>query len=177
MIKLITGGIRSGKSNFAQNLLKTKDVCYIATSKVEDEEMKARVKKHIESRPKDWRTFEDYKNLQRAVGLEENYILECLGNLCSNILYDITKDMEKIDSETQKLVEDLIFEEIFKLIKKIKSENKNLIIVTNEVGQTLVPINHLSRVYTDILGRTNQRVGNLADSIYLVVCGAGIKIK
>lgn len=64
MIILVTGGARSGKSTFAESLYKDKkDVVYIATSKIWDKEMEERVKRHKESRPIFWRTYEDRKSV------------------------------------------------------------------------------------------------------------------
>ena len=178
MITLVTGGARSGKSNFAESLLENReDVVYIATSVVEDKETEERVKHHKESRPSIWRTFEGYTDLDRAVESEEYYLLECLTVMTSNIMYDYSKDYERIPDEIQKQIEDKTVNEITKLIDKIKSEGKQLIIVTNEVGSSIVPLDHVSRVYRDVVGRVNQRVAAISDNAYLVVCGLEVKLK
>lgn len=178
MITLITGGQRSGKSNFAQSLLMGKEkVAYIATSKVEDWEMKERVKIHKENRPASWRTIEAYRSLDDEIGDEDYYLLECLGTMTSNIMYDLTKHNEYINAELSKEVEDEIYFEVEKLINKIKLKNKNLVVVTNEVGFSLTSEHHISRVYQDILGRLNQRVAKLSDEAYLVVSGMRVKLK
>ena len=56
-------------------------------------------------------------------------------------------------------------------------KNKHLIIVTNEVGFSLTSQNHVGRVYTDILGRVNQRIAKLSDEAYLVVAGMEVRLK
>ncbi|NLY20308.1 MAG: bifunctional adenosylcobinamide kinase/adenosylcobinamide-phosphate guanylyltransferase [Tissierellia bacterium] len=178
MITLVTGGARSGKSNFAESLLENRDdVVYIATSIVADKEMEERVKHHKDNRPSIWRTFEGYTDLDSAVGSEEYYLLECLTVMTSNIMYDYSKDYERIPDEIQKQIEDVTVSEIKKLLDRIKSEGKQLIIVTNEVGSSIVPLDHISRVYRDVVGRVNQRVAALSDSAYLVVCGLEVKLK
>jgi adenosylcobinamide kinase/adenosylcobinamide-phosphate guanylyltransferase len=178
MIILVTGGARSGKSNFAENIYEDKrDVVYIATSKIWDEEMEERVKLHKRSRPSYWRTFEGNYSLVDALGEEKNYLLDCITVLTSNIMFDMTKGKEYIDYHLQSQVEDKIYEELYSLIKVIEDRGDNLVLVTNEVGYSLVPDNHVGRVFRDIQGRINQRIAALSHQVYLVCCGLPVKIK
>lgn len=178
MIVLVTGGARSGKSKFAESLYKDKeDVVYIATAKVYDDEMKDRVKLHQRSRPEIWRTYEGNYNLKEAVDMENNYLLDCITVLTSNIMFDITKDTEKISYEMQNLIEEKVLKEVKNLIEEVNKRNYNLTIVTNEVGDSIVPEHHISRVFRDIQGRVNQRIAEISDSVYLVCCGIPVKIK
>lgn len=178
MIILVTGGARSGKSSFAENLYKNEnDVVYIATSKIFDKEMENRVEAHRKQRPITWRTFEANYNLDKAVEKEDFYLLDCITLLSSNIMYDITKDLEDIDFSTQEKVEKRITNELDKLINKIRRENKNLILVTNELGMSIVPENKLARIYRDVQGRINQKVAKESDQVYLVVCGLPVRVK
>jgi adenosylcobinamide kinase/adenosylcobinamide-phosphate guanylyltransferase len=178
MITLVTGGARSGKSRFAENLYKDeKDVVYIATSKATDAEMRERVKLHQESRPSEWRTYEGNYDLQNSIGKEVNYLLDCITVLTSNIMFDISKDVEYIDYDMQRRIEDTVIREIQNLINGIRLKDYNLVLVTNEVGDSIVPEHHISRVFRDIQGRINQRIASLADEVYLVCCGIPVKIK
>lgn len=178
MITLVTGGARSGKSTFAESIFKDKkDVVYIATSKITDTEMEERVKLHQESRPDQWRTFEGNYDLDNSIGEEKNYLLDCITILVSNIMFDISKDTEYIDFNLQKSIEDKVIFELEKLFIRIKEKNLNLVLVTNEVGDSIVPEHHISRVFRDIQGRINQRVAAMADEVYLVCCGIPVKIK
>lgn len=189
MIKLVVGGARSGKSSFAEKQFSDKyDVVYIATARVEDDEMKDRVKHHRESRPDRWRTFEGNYNLADAVGDEEHYLLDCLTVLTSNIMFDMTykakrtvpdafEEDEKISPDLQKEVEDRIFKEVLQLIEKVEGNGYTLIMVTNEVGYSLVPEHHIGRVFRDIQGRLNQRVAERSDEVYLVSCGIPVRLK
>lgn len=178
MIRLVTGGQRSGKSSFAEGLLKNKEkVAYIATARVDGQEMAERVKKHKESRPESWRTIEAYEDFLSYLGDEDYYLLECLGTMTSNIMYDLTKDMERISPEVAKGIEDRVYKNVADLVAYCREEDKDLIIITNEVGLSLTPMDHISRVYTDTLGRISQRVAKLSDEVYLVVCGIEMKIK
>lgn len=178
MIILVTGGARSGKSTFAESIYEDKrDVVYIATSKIWDKEMEERVKLHQSSRPSYWRTFEGNYSLVDALGEEKNYLLDCITVLISNIMFDMTKEKEYIDYHLQSQVEDKIYEELDSLIKVIEDKGYNLVLVTNEVGYSLVPDNHIGRVFRDIQGRINQRMAALSHQVYLVCCGLPVKIK
>lgn len=178
MICLVTGGARSGKSTFAESIYNDKeDVVYIATSRIYDEEMNERISLHKKSRPSLWRTFEGNYNLSSSIGAEQNYLLDCITVLSSNIMFDITKDLEYIDYKLQKEVEDTIIYEVKNLIDELNEKGFNLVIVTNEVGDSIVPEHHISRVFRDIQGRVNQQLAKLSDKVYLVCCGIPVKIK
>lgn len=178
MITLITGGARSGKSTYGESMYKDlTDVVYIATAKIYDKEMEERIDLHRNSRPSEWTTFEGNYNLVDAIGVGQNYFLDCITVLSSNILYDISKDAEYIDYNLQKQVEDTIIKELKSLIDEINNKGYNLVLITNEVGDSIVPEHHLSRVFRDIQGRVNQRIAAISDQVYLVCCGIPVKIK
>ncbi len=178
MITLVTGGARSGKSTFAEGLLKDKrDVVYIATSIITDREMEERVEHHRMSRPSYWRTFEGYRNLVESMGEEKYYLLDCITIMVSNIMFDISKDTDYIDTNMQRKIEDKIMDELDPLFNKSKEDGLYIVLVTNEVGNSLIPEDHISRVFRDIQGRVNQRIAKLADQVYLVCCGIPVKIK
>lgn len=178
MITLVTGGARSGKSNFAEGLLMgRKDVVYIATSLITDREMEERVEHHRKTRPSYWRTFEGYTDLQKAIGDEKSYILDCITIMVSNMMFDIAKDTDYINTDMQRQIEDAVLDELKGIFKLSKSHGLEIVLVTNEVGNSLIPENHIARVFRDIQGRVNQRVASLADQVYLVCCGIPVKIK
>lgn len=178
MVTLIVGGARSGKSTLAESFYKDKtDVVYIATARIEDEEMKQRIEHHKVSRPHYWRTYEDNYDLEKAIGNEKHYLLDCITVLTSNIMFDMSKDKEIIDNALQKAIEDKVIAVIKQLVKKINDLSLTLVLVTNEVGCAVVPENHVSRVYTDILGRVNQRVAEISHEAFAVICGIPLKLK
>lgn len=177
-IILITGGARSGKSSFAESLYKNEDdVTYIATSRITDDEMKNRIELHRKSRPLIWKTFEGSYNLTDAVTDCKNYLLDCITVMTSNIMFDMSKDFDTISQSLQNNIEDAVFDEIIKLIEKVKRIDGNLIMVTNEVGDSIVPENHIARVYRDIIGRVNQRIAKVCDEVYIVTCGIPLRLK
>ncbi|EYE89217.1 cobinamide kinase [Fervidicella metallireducens AeB] len=177
-IVLVTGGARSGKSTFAESqYLGIKDVVYIATSRIYDKEMEDRIRLHREQRPKEWKTFENNYNLEEAVCGIQNYLLDCITVLTSNIMFDITKDYEKIPFDKQREVEDTVVNEISKLVEAVRNIDGNLVMVTNEVGDSIVPENHVARVYRDIVGRVNQKIASMCDEVYIVACGLPLRLK
>lgn len=177
-IILVTGGARSGKSSFAESIFEgTLDVVYIATSRVYDDEMRDRIMLHKMSRPAEWETYEGSYDIYKAVCNSKNYLLDCITVMTSNIMFDITKDYETIPLDVQKEVEDRVYFEIEKLVDAVKAVDGNLVIVTNEVGSSIVPENHVARVYRDITGRINQRVAKLCSEVYIVACGIPLRLK
>ena len=97
-VVLITGGTRSGKSTFGEGLLKDeKEVLYIATSKITDQEMAERVKRHKERRPAVWETHEGYRSLSKVIEeSQKKFVLfECVGTMITNILFDEERDFER----------------------------------------------------------------------------------
>lgn len=178
MIYLITGGARSGKSTFAESIFEgRKDVVYIGTSRIYDEEMKERINLHRESRPHIWRTYEGNYDLTDAIADEKSYLLDCITVLTSNIMFDITGQSDFIDYKLQEMVENRVIQEVEGLIKGVSEVKGDLVLVTNEVGDSIVPEHHVSRVFRDIQGRVNQRLAKLSDQVYLVCCGIPVKIK
>lgn len=179
-LTLVTGGCRSGKSKYGENLLKhTDDVLYIATAIVTDDEMKHRVEKHKESRNKNWQTLESYKDLYKKIErFTERYIfLDCVTIMTTNLMFEITTNYDNIsDDETDKIC-DSIKNEFTLFLEKCKELDKEVVLITNEVGWGLVPENKLSRIFRDIQGFINQHVANICDEVYLVCCGQGLKIK
>lgn len=180
---LVTGGARSGKSNFAEKLCKERNnnTAYIATSIPFDDEMKDRVRKHKESRPQNWKTYEIYKDIYTIIDdiskEHKTVILDCVTLLVNNLIF-----MHEIDiaNSTQYEIDELekyIKEQVEKLLIEIKKTNLYFVIVTNELGLGGVSINKLTRVYTDIVGRINQQIAAQSDEVYFVISGIPMKIK
>ncbi|MEA2087782.1 MAG: bifunctional adenosylcobinamide kinase/adenosylcobinamide-phosphate guanylyltransferase [Candidatus Caldatribacteriota bacterium] len=173
----ITGGARSGKSNFAEKIANGfgKSVAYLATAQPLDEEMAFRIKKHREKRLNNWETYEEpieVRELVNRLGLEKEVILvDCLTLLTSNLLL---REEDKV--EDHKRQEEVLLE-IEKLAEVCYKVSAQTIIVSNEVGMGLVPDNPLGRVYRDILGRANSIFADKADEVFMLVSGIPVKIK
>lgn len=179
-IILVTGGSRSGKSSFGEGLLKEKDnVLYIATSIITDDEMKERVAIHRSRRNKNWTTFEGYKDLRKVIRESEcRYImLECVTTMITNLMFDKYMDFDDISKEEVHILEENISKQFRELVSACREFEKEIVIITNEVGFGLVSEYKLGRIFTDISGRINQLLGRLSDEAYLVVSGLPLKLK
>lgn len=164
-ITFILGGARSGKSKFAQEIAKNqKKVVFIATGEALDLEMEKRIKRHKKERPKHWTICEEPVNidicLQKYNNPENTVIIDCLTLWVSNLM------MRK-----------LIKRKIKSFINTLNSVKCNVVIISNEVGQGIVPDNFIAREYRDLLGELNCNVAKISDKVYYLVCGIPIKIK
>ncbi|HVJ47833.1 bifunctional adenosylcobinamide kinase/adenosylcobinamide-phosphate guanylyltransferase [Desulfitobacterium sp.] len=182
---LITGGARSGKSTFAERLAahSGRPVIYIATAQVLDEEMTWRVKKHQHQRPDNWQLIEEPFAI--PVVLEEiRYknavvLLDCVTIWLSNLL------LKSLGSTSESLfpdtltpeAEEKILEQVQKVATLAQEITPQIIMVTNEVGQGIVPDNPMARSYRDLAGRANQLLARQADKVFYVVAGYPIEVK
>lgn len=181
-IILITGGARSGKSTFAEQLAGKdgKKVAYIATSQIFDEEMKFRVKLHRQRRPADWQTyeapFEAQHAIKEAAAQHEIILFDCITLYLSNLLCRLP-ETELAD---QAAVYRLTCQKIGELItaaQRAADGGTSTIFVTNEVGAGIVPENKLSRIYRDVSGLANQQIARESAEVYAVIAGIPVNIK
>ncbi|MDS1003888.1 bifunctional adenosylcobinamide kinase/adenosylcobinamide-phosphate guanylyltransferase [Clostridium sporogenes] len=179
-VVLITGGVRSGKSEFAESLLQNEDsVLYIATAKITDKEMERRIEKHKERRNSTWKTYEGYKDLRKIIKnyKEKNILLDCVTVMITNLMFHKEIDYENIKEEELESILESIKKEFYDLILSVREENKNIILVTNEVGYSIVPAYKLGRIFRDFAGSINKFIASLSSDVYLVSCGIPLKIK
>ena len=180
-IILCSGGARSGKSEFAEQLalsLKGRKA-YVATGQAFDDEMKDRIKKHQLRRGKEWITFEIplhlHKNWEQIKNVSDVILIDCLTMFTSNHVFahgDINSQ------EDANRIESIILEELRLLLQEINNSNdKTVIFVTNEIGLGIVPENKLARYFRDITGRVNREVASAANKMYLTISGITIELK
>lgn len=179
---MITGGARSGKSELAEEMAIKRggdSVIYIATSIPFDDEMKERVKRHKERRPKKWETKEAYKGLYDIImkSYSKVVLIDCLTVMISNLLMDVDLTWEDMGIDATNDIEKRIGIEVDGILDAVHRYEGDVIIVTNEVGMGLVPEYKLGRIFRDIAGRMNKKVANKADEVYFMVSGIPIKIK
>lgn len=171
---LVLGGARSGKSTFAEELVKIKGgrTVYLATSQALDDEMKQRIRLHRERRPEEWRTIEEtHWVADKLIDLEADVVLlDCLTLLISNLLLD--EEFAVGEDKTK-----AILAEITKLAQVARASQADVIVVSNEVGQGLVPEYPLGRLYRDVAGWANQIIASHADEVYMVIAGIPVEIK
>lgn len=177
MIKLVLGGARSGKSEFAEDIYKDiDDVTYIATAKAIDKEFEERIALHKARRNTKWTTIEAYKDFAKIDMNTKYYFLDDVTNMLTNILFDHLGARD-IDDEDASLVEKLAIDEVATLFTRIKEMDADIVIVSSELGAGLVPEAKLSRLFRDMHGKVNQYIAKNADEVYYVIASIGVKIK
>lgn len=177
MIKLVLGGARSGKSEFAEDIYKgIDDVTYIATAKAIDKEFEERIALHKARRNTKWTTIEAYKDFVSIEMKTKYYFLDDVTNMLTNILFDHLGARD-IDDEDVSLVERLVINEVATLFTRVKEMDADIVIVSSELGAGLVPEAKLSRLFRDMHGRANQYIAKNADEVYYVIASIGVKIK
>lgn len=177
MIKLVMGGARSGKSEFAEDIYKgLDDVTYIATAKAIDKEFEERIAIHKARRNTQWKTVEAYKGFACIDMKTKYYFLDDVTNMLTNILFDYLEDRD-IKDEDAAIVEELVLKELETLFKRLREKDADIIIVSSELGAGLVPEAKLSRLFRDIHGKINQYIARIADEVYYVIASIGVKIK
>lgn len=179
---LITGGARSGKSTFAEDLAKRlgRRVLYVATAAALDGEMRERIAEHRRLRPADWRTIEATSDVGPALAAgiadAEVVLIDCLAVLVSNLMMGESNEIEE-ERLDEPVLERAMRREIAGILDVARSSPASFILVSNEVGLGLVPAYRSGRLFRDLLGRANQIVAAEADEVYLVVAGIAIDIK
>ncbi len=166
-MQLVLGGVRSGKSRFAQQLaaeLGGDDVLFVATAAAHDDEMQQRIAHHRQSRPANWQTLECPQQVANSI---ENpppvVLLDCLTLLVSNLLCDNPDHFEAVQAAVD--------EEVDALISFPDAHDVHLIIVSGEVGAGVVPEHKMGRQFRDLLGFANQQLAKAANATYWMVAG------
>lgn len=177
MISIVTGGARSGKSEFAESLIKG-DAIYIATAENFDDEMDLRIKKHVKRREEssiNWRTVECLKKFDGLSGDEKYVLFDSLGVFISNIMFSKTADDLSDESIEETILE--VRKELEHLFDWARENDKELVIVTDEVGMSIIPESKVARLYRDLIGTINKEVAAKCDRAYFVCMGIEVRLK
>ena len=175
-IILITGGCRSGKSQYAEKLTTESEgeKLYIATAPVLDEEMKERISRHKQNRADaGWETIEEELDLAGVFSANTHYntiLVDCLTLWINNLLY-------AAEQNNSALTEDIISRKVIDILTVIKPLSSRIIFVTNEVGMGVVPENNLARLFRDLSGRCSQIISQNANNVILMSCGLPLILK
>jgi len=168
-IALVLGGARSGKSRFAEGLVAGagREPVYLATGQAFDDEMRQRIAEHRARRPAPWRTVDAPLELSPAIAAEASsttaILVDCLTLWVTNLLL-AERDMA---GEREALVQTL----------RDLPRDARVVLVSNEVGLSIVPDNALARAFRDEAGLLHQAVAAVADEVHLVVAGLAVRIK
>jgi adenosylcobinamide kinase/adenosylcobinamide-phosphate guanylyltransferase len=169
-VTLVLGGARSGKSRYAQQLAEqSRHVVFVATAKACDEEMRAKIERHREDRPKEWPTVEEPLDLPKVLAeheLEsEVIVVDCLTIFAANLLEAEGEDSDAIEHRVEALCDAL------------RTAQCTVVLVSNEVGSGVVPAYPVGCRYRDLLGEINQKVARVANDVVLMVAGLPLALK
>jgi len=160
---LILGGARSGKSHYAEKLAieSGKEVVYIATTNVMDDEIAQRVARHKQDRPTEWATVEEplglAKSLENWASPERVVLVDCLTMWLTNLLSDTDKSLLNNEQD--------------QLLTCLQDISGTIIFVSNEVSMGVIPMGELTRQFVDEVGRLHQRLAERVDNVTLMVAG------
>ena len=162
----IIGGARSGKSSHAEHLATRYPApwAYIATAEAYDDEMRERIALHRSQRGEGWATIDAPLDLIDALGTVPDgrpVLIDCLTLWLTNHM----------------LAEHDLVAECARLERCLAQPRGPWFVVSNEVGQGIVPDNALARRFRDAAGRLNQQIASVADSVILMVAGLPLKVK
>jgi adenosylcobinamide kinase/adenosylcobinamide-phosphate guanylyltransferase len=170
---LVTGGARSGKSAVGARLAVERGgrVAIAVSGAAMDDEMRRRIETHQRDRETSWRTLElgkdPVKDLSGA-GHDECLLLDCLGSVVGRIIAEACLgDVSVVPASTESAVE----QQVDALIEHIVKRPGDTVVVTNEVGDGVVPPYADGRLFRDVLGRANRRLVDVSDGAWLVVAG------
>jgi len=165
---LVTGGARSGKSSFAQALAEQlhPERRYLATGQALDDEMRDRIRLHQADRGEGWRTVEEPLEIVPLLTAhtEGVILLDCLTLWVSNLMHhrgegaDLRADFDA-------------------LAEAVSAAKAPIILVTNEVGLGIVPMNKMAREFRDNSGWLSQRIAAACDGVALCVAGIPMWVK
>jgi adenosylcobinamide kinase/adenosylcobinamide-phosphate guanylyltransferase len=171
VVTLVLGGVRSGKSRYAQQIAERNErVTFVATAERRDDaEMNVKIERHRADRPKSWATIEEpfqlAKIIDQAAKDSEVILVDCLTLFASNLLEACGDDAAHLQS----LVDQLCL--------VLSAAPCSVILVSNEVGSGVVPAYELGRKFRDLVGEINQRVASVSDNVILMVAGLPFPLK
>lgn len=166
-ITFITGGQRSGKSSYAQQLAETasKHPIYLATARHWDDDFNRRIQRHQADRGGQWTTIEEEKHLGSLALENKTVLLDCITLWLTNIFHDNSYDVEV----TLKVAQNE-----WDLFAK---KNNQLFVVSNELGMSLHAQDEASRKFTDLQGWMNQYIAKRSERVILMIAGLPLIVK
>lgn len=166
-IILITGGQRSGKSTYGEEMALhlAKNPVYLATSRIWDEEHKKRILLHKARRTERWINREEEKSLSQQQVEGKVVLIDCITLWATNFFFDLETDI--------KACLDALKNEF----DNFTSQNATFIFITNEIGMGEMSMNKNQRKFADLQGWLNQYIAMKSDEVYLMVCGISTRIK
>lgn len=168
MIYYITGGERSGKSSYAQQLAESlsPNPIYLATARIWDDNFKERVDRHLSDRDERWTTIEEEKHISKHNFTDKVVVIDCVTLWLTNFFVDTQNNV----SESLNLAK----QEFNKLANNPKA---TIIIISNEIGMGLHASTAMGRKFVELQGWMNQYIAKNADKAIFMVSGLPLPIK
>lgn len=166
-IVLITGGARSGKSAYAEQmaLALSEAPVYLATARIWDDGFRERVRRHQERRGPQWTNIEEEKYLSRHPVAGRVVLVDCLTLWCTNFFFDLESQVDAALTAAREEFD------------RFTAQDATFLFVTNEIGMGGTSDNEIQRKFTDLQGWMNQYAASRADEVILMVSGIPVKIK
>ncbi len=166
-IYYITGGQRSGKSRYAQDLARqlSDRPVYLATSRIWDDDHRQRINRHQQDRDDHWTAIEEEKYISRLQLTGRVVLMDCVTLWLTNFFTDHAFQVEVALKEAQEEFDQLIEQEF------------TLLVVSNEIGMGIHPATESGRKFADLQGWMNQYIARKADKAVLMVSGLPLMLK
>ena len=166
-LTFITGGARSGKSRYAQELAlqRSPQPVYVATARIWDAEFMERIDRHRMQRGPEWVTLEEEKQLSRLPLGGKVAVIDCITlwitNFFSDTHYNVEACLEACRQELDKLLQ----------------QDADLIVISNEIGMGLHADTEAGRKFTDLHGWINQYIAARANRVIFMISGVPLTVK
>lgn len=163
----ISGGQRSGKSSYAQSMTDkmSDNPVYLATAKCWDKEFEKRIERHQASRGEKWENIEEQIEISKHNFNGRVVMMDCVTLWLTNIFceceYDTDRSLEMAKAEWAKFID----------------QDFTLIVVSNEIGLGVIPMEKSTRAFVDLQGWMNQHIAATADTVYTMISGIPLKLK
>ncbi len=163
----ISGGERSGKSDFAQKMAEelSAEPIYLATARCWDDEFRSRIDKHKASRGEHWSLIEEERELSKHSLTGRVVMMDCVTLWLTNIFCDL-----EMDGEGSLVVARAEWD-------RFVAQDFTLIVVSNEIGQGVIPMERSTRQFVDLQGAMNQYIAQMSDSAYTLISGLPLQLK
>ena len=167
MIIYISGGARSGKSSYAQNMAceLSPNPVYVATARKWDGDFQKRIDRHQDDRDERWTSFEEEKAVASLSLKGRVVVVDCVTLWLTNYFVDTKNDIEQSLELFKQEIDDLL---------KVEA---TFIIISNELGMGLHAETPIGRKFTDLQGWANQYVASKASKAYFMVSGLPLQLK
>ncbi|WP_394757946.1 bifunctional adenosylcobinamide kinase/adenosylcobinamide-phosphate guanylyltransferase [Flavobacterium sp.] len=168
MIYLITGGERSGKSSYAENLAKelAENPMYVATARKWDDDFQKRIDRHQKDRDDRWTNIEKEKHLSEIYFSGKVAVIDCVTLWLTNFFVDNKNDVELCLEQAKSEFDGIA-----------NQKDTTIIIITNEIGMGVHADTHIGRKFTELQGWMNQYLAKKADTVVLMISGIPATIK